>query len=98
MALAFSKLVYATCINVAHGRFSFAVEFYGNLCSTDDSLVGKKLMPLLASMIQVESAEFNPEEGIVALTALGELGQDFIVPIAVSVIKGKVSYQPLISV
>ena len=85
--LAVSKLVHTACVNVTEARTRFPVELYGNFCSADDPVIVSKLVPFLGREI---SGSGRVEDKMVALTALGEVGHESIIPVVVPVIEGKV--------
>jgi len=76
-ALSFSRLVYQACVNTTYSLNMFPKLVMGEFCSPSDSFIYNQFVPYVAE--QIKSAN-NAGERMAYITALGNLGHEFIVP------------------
>lgn len=80
-----ADLLNAACGSKLSAAKRFASSISGDLCNNKDAIIINEFLPLLVKELESSTAAYDR---MVALTALGSLGVEEIIPILVPVIRG----------
>jgi Lipoprotein amino terminal region len=85
--LAVSDLLSAACESPFYKEKRFSVQYLGDLCTSKDAIIVNEFLPILAEELQRNETKSSADY-MAALTAIGSLGIEEILPILEPHVKG----------